>query len=59
MRPNRNKWWGWPFGAVLALILTTCSVPQEVHVEDKTHKVHIYEDSPEWDCHTMGNRRCG
>lgn len=26
-------------------------------VYDATHQIE--EDSPEWDCHTMGNRKCG
>lgn len=27
--------------------------------QDHDKAVHCYEDQPCWDCHTMGNRRCG
>lgn len=44
-------------------ILTGCSTnaptPEPVKATPEPAKVQITEDDPRWDCHTMGNKKCG
>lgn len=40
----------------ISALLTGCSTVGE---EKVPHQIRIEEDSPWWDCHTMGNQQCG
>jgi ABC-type glycerol-3-phosphate transport system substrate-binding protein len=48
-------------GAALALALAACGtgVNAQSATPTVTHAHHISEDSPGWDCATMGNGKCG